>query len=280
MIPECNGRSYYITEKEGIVIQCRHIRNRTIRDRFLNDQYLGQEMVDVEGVRGTLLDVGIDRTTENLFFRKCPWGTFLAHLKFVVHAKMTREKDWTFRVITDEEIKRVFVGAESYTSRKKEERDLKVTFNSLADLVREYDLVIVRLGQLGYKNRAAPGAFRETLLHREAVREATWIVEPPGDEFQNMQSYDFEVGEFIDKRFEDIELGDLEIESKHDVEPVGDETDGMGAAPEEEVNLVEEDPYEPDHHTKEPTQLDGEQRVDDDWEEDGFLGNNEKKGRW
>lgn len=145
-----------------------------------------------------------DRTKENLHV-KCAWTDLLPHLKLCLWAKGFF---FDFRIVTDEKIKTVFVGAESYSQRSKSKRDDMVTYNSLADLLGpEYPFVIIRLGHLGHKNAAAPGAVKEALMIRDVAQKSTWVIEEPNSPFgPGNYTYSEDLAEYIDRNFTTVEL--------------------------------------------------------------------------
>lgn len=116
---------------------------------------------------------GVDLTRNNLYIQGITWGQFLPHLKLIQLCK-----DIKVRVITDEEIRSVFVGNDSYKAKPASKRETVETLNNLPELMsRDYDLVIIRVGFLGYKNISAAGAFREGLMYRAGHSKPTWIFE-------------------------------------------------------------------------------------------------------
>ena len=118
----------------------------------------------------------VDRTKENLFLKGF-WPDLLPHLKAALVGKGLF---FQFKIVTDERLRTVYVGDDSYKARAKSKRDDIETHNSLSDLVgSDNHLVIIRLGFLGYKNVAMPGILREALMLRESLSKATWLVEDP-----------------------------------------------------------------------------------------------------
>lgn len=146
----------------------------------------------------------IDRTRENLFI-KGHWPDLIAHFRYALICKGLM---FRFQVITDERIKTVYVGADSFEKRAREERDqIKKTYNSLQDIVCEHDLTIIRLGFLGHKNRSMPGALKEALMLREVQRKPTWIIEDPKNPFDlNHKAYSDEVAEYINSNYAIMDL--------------------------------------------------------------------------
>ena len=145
-----------------------------------------------------------DRTTDSLFI-KTYWSDLLPHLKWGLACKGPL---FRYRIVTDEKLKTVYVGNESYRTRSREVRDEVTTFNGLGDLVGpEIDLVIIRLGFLGYKNVAMPGVLKEALMIRESASKPTWIVEVPSSPFgAGHFSYNEDVANYVERLFEVINL--------------------------------------------------------------------------
>lgn len=166
--------------------------------------HLGPEFVGVKHVRNSPLFVTsddggpplVDRTKSNLFLKGF-YSEILRHMKWALALK---GPSFHFQIITDERIKNVFVGAEAYRARPKDDRDDGAAYNSLPDLVNSPQLLIIRLGQLGYKNVAAAGALKEALLIRAAGGLPTWLIE--SEEQAWTFSKDGDVSYYVDNNFE------------------------------------------------------------------------------
>ena len=169
-------------------------------------QHLGEDIATAPTLKHSPLYVPdkSDLTLSNLFIRSY-WQDLLPHLKWALTFKTPAFK---FIQVTDEKLKTVYVGAESYVARAKGTRDDVSTFNSLADLVgRQFNLVIIRLGFLGYRNQAMPGILKEALLLRESLNLATWIVEEPNSIFgPGHRSFSDEVQKYIREHFEVLQI--------------------------------------------------------------------------
>ena len=154
----------------------------------------------------------IDRTTEDLFLR-ASYYTLRAHLRRALGGKML-DTDCLFRVtiVTDERLKNVFVGNESYAARSRKDRDYLQTMNSMGDLIGiESDLVVILLGYLGHTNKAAPGLLKEALMLRAGLSKPTWVAENTDILFQpDYPAYSPEVVYYMDQRFETVELEGFE----------------------------------------------------------------------
>lgn len=144
----------------------------------------------------------INRTKQNLFIRGVTFGGLLPHLRLVFACLPVK-----YKIVDDSRIRDVFVGGESYTSKAKSMRDQKESHNVIADLVgKEYDLVVICLGKLGYKNVAAAGVLREALMVRESLSKPTWLFEDSDPTVRWEHSRDMDVEQYIEKRFTTIDL--------------------------------------------------------------------------
>jgi hypothetical protein len=104
-------------------------------------------------------------------------------VRAIIKAVMMKHYDKLFRVTSDRELKDVWIGSKS---RSNAEDDAKVVYNSVEDLMgggdqksrplASPDLVIVRLNELGYKNKAAPGVLEEALCCRIDYGRPTWVL--------------------------------------------------------------------------------------------------------
>lgn len=205
--PTCGGVGYLYDEASYTRIPC----NCKVAEYMT--KHLGTEIAKAPTIYSSpLYEFGdksgdpprVDRTRENLHI-KCAWVDLLSHLKLCLWPKGIF---FNFRIVTDEKIKTVFVGAESYAQRAKSKRDDLVTYNSLNDLLgKEWDFVIIRLGHLGHKNAAAPGAVKEALMIRDVALKPTWIIEEPNSPFgYGNFTWSEDLQDYIDRNFKGIEL--------------------------------------------------------------------------
>jgi hypothetical protein len=148
----------------------------------------------------------LDLTKTNLLI-KGHWEHITPHIR---EAFIHRAQEFSFtpQIVTDEKLRTVYVGAEAYTSRSRKRREEVVTYNSLSDLVgADYHLLIIRLGFLGYSNKAMPGILMESLMVRESIRLPTWIIDNPDRPFEpGHYAYSFEVDGYIARRFQVLDL--------------------------------------------------------------------------
>jgi hypothetical protein len=152
-------------------------------------------------------EVRVDLTSENLFI-KGYWSDLSPHLLLVFTYKMLNHLMYPFQIITDARLRDIYVGSEAYTSRSRKKRDDIQTYNSLSDVIGgDKELVIIRLGFLGWSNKAMPGILKESIRLRHAVGKTTWIVEEPNSIFgPGHFSYDPEVAELISQRYSVVEI--------------------------------------------------------------------------
>ncbi len=153
-------------------------------------------------------EVSVDRTNENLFIKGW-WADVVSHLFIVLSCKMMNSGLWyPFKVVNENEIFNVRMGLYAYGSRPKGKRDEIQVFNTLADFLGgDYELVIIRLGSAGHKNRALPGYFKEALTTRTMITKATWIIEEPDSIFgPGHFAYDESVGDFVSNNFTPVDL--------------------------------------------------------------------------
>lgn len=296
MEPQCGGRGYVFVEgKEDTTRPC---PNRWAEQA---NTFLGPELVSVRHARWTPLfhhprdrkGPPIDRTTQNLLIR-CPWTGLLPHLKRAFALKYHRLGDgWFFRITDDLRLKNVGVGAESYKARSRQERDDITTYNSVADLVSEPDLVIIKLGCLGYKNVAAAGLLKEALLIRAGLNKPTWLVRDPDRPWNH--SRDPDVMHYIEQNFEQLKVkpsdpgegykavsnpfDDLDVDEDGDVSLEPPETPGaLVPEDEEEEEAGEEVVFE------EPGRSDVEEEEEEFDEVPGAWGlpgeDKKKGGQW
>lgn len=177
-----------------------HLGPELMSARPIFDSPLYQQVFDTD--QGNLPTV--DLTTKNLFI-KTWWNDLLGHLTWAFYCK---GPNWYFQLTTDERIRTVFVGNESYRAKSRKSRDDIDTLNSLTDLIGDqYGLVIVRLGFLGYKNVAMAGALLEALRIREVQLKPTWVIEEPNSIFgPGHFSYSEELAEYLEHRFEVLDI--------------------------------------------------------------------------
>jgi len=103
------------------------------------------------------------------YFVKATWQD----MKAVVKAVMMINPSKFVKITSDRELRDVYVGG---TSRQSKGDDADGVLNTLEDAMKPPALCIVRLGELTYKNKAAPGLLEEALCIRLDRDLPTWVV--------------------------------------------------------------------------------------------------------
>ncbi len=216
--PKCHGKPWRQSGIKALPCGC-------IKEAMLA-HYLGPDLYGAARItRGPLysLDanfnvVTLDRTKENLFI-KSRWPALLPHLRLAMGHRYYLNEAYQFAVLTDERIINVFVGNESWKARSGRGHEANV--NGLKDLVEDPNLVVIRLGFLGWRNIAAPGALKQALMLREAALRPTWVVRESDRE---CHSWNEEVAAYIQEHHDDVNVDeptspsmDVEVEEPRQV---------------------------------------------------------------
>ena len=93
-------------------------------------------------------------------------------MKAVVKAVIIANQRMFIKVTSDREIRDVYVGSKSRAARGDDEGQI---YNSLEDLMDPPALMVVRMNELSYKNKAAPGALEEAICYRMDREKPTWL---------------------------------------------------------------------------------------------------------
>lgn len=121
-------------------------------------------------------------------FVRSSWADMKAMVKAVV---MTNPSSFV-KVTSDREILDVYLGKKSRGSRDFETRrarnaaeleDSDASYNSIEDLMDLPKLCVVRLNEIGYKNKSAPGCLMEALEYRIDRDKPVWVVQDPNKPF-------------------------------------------------------------------------------------------------
>jgi len=152
----------------------------------------------------------VDETKSNLFIKGW-WADLCSHFKYVLTWKLySTDLNYRIHIVTDEQLRTVYLGKQSYDKQNKKKREEIPVYNSLSDLIgTDFDLVIIKLGFLGHKNVAMPGILKEALLIRQAASLPTWIVESPEPDMlwgPGLFAYSEDTADYISARFKTINL--------------------------------------------------------------------------
>jgi len=116
------------------------------------------------------LELPIIKSVDQSIYVSAAWSD----MKAVIKAVMLKYSNKFTKVSSDAEIRDVFVGSKSKAS-KTDDYNGEV-FNNLQDLMDPPDLMIVRLNEMAYKNKAAAGALEEALSYRLDRDKPTWVL--------------------------------------------------------------------------------------------------------
>jgi hypothetical protein len=241
--PKCNDvGSIQVNDTLWKQCTCSFLRNFALR---VTPEVVGAPVIDFTPlyVPGTATTPTIDKTEKNVFLKGW-WGDLLPHFKAAFLFKFYVQPHFRVRFLEDERLKNVWVGNESYKATPVSRREDVETNNSLRDIIGpEIDLVIIRVGTLGYKNKAMPGVLKESLMLRQASNIPTWIVEEPDRLYQEGNvSYSDETFDFISQRFEVVDL------TKDRGKPVVQQAAGYL----EDDEMLEREYYEPTKRPRKP----------------------------
>jgi hypothetical protein len=212
-IPGCDGRGYTFVG-EDTVRPCLNILAKELKEHLLicggergsvlaNTRHVKESPLFLAGPPGEPPQV--DRTNEDLYITASTEKEALSHLKLALGSK---GRNFSFSIITDEKIRTVFVGDTHAKVRGSSLSSDPKVFNSLEDLVTDPALLILMVGHLKYKNKAAAGALLEALVLREHAGKMTWIVHVSTKTWDH--SYSEEVRKFLEANYGMIDLNSSE----------------------------------------------------------------------
>lgn len=104
----------------------------------------------------------------------------LADIEAIIKVIIYKNPNLFIRITDDIEIRDVGVGS---TSRKSRGDGAEVVYNSLHEFVEPPNLLILKLGRLKYKNKAAPGLLEEAITIRVDQNRWTWIFSDKNEPF-------------------------------------------------------------------------------------------------
>lgn len=217
-------------EAKDLCPECKGTKWRTVGDKARpclclqqtwHSTYLGADLAGAPQIlKGPLYAIGqgfastLDRTSENLFI-KSGWPAVRPHLRLALGHRHFVDEAFRYSIVTDERIINVYVGNEAYGSRSRKLRDDVVSYNGLKDLVEGTSLLIVRLGFLGHKNIAAPGALKQALMIREVARKPTWVIQNPDAAYPI--SWNEEVAAYVLEHYDVVDLRKFELPAGVDI---------------------------------------------------------------
>lgn len=227
---KCGGRGYVMKDGDPFTqVECNNLFLRRVGMK------LGVEIATAAPLEESPLYMwggkAKDKTQSNLFL-KGDWVDLLPHIKCALLRKFYScgVEAFSFRVVTDERLKNVYLSNEAYTAKQRKKRDEGEVYNSLSDLIgNSHNLIIIRLGFLGYKNVAMPGILKETLMMRQAQGVPTWLVEDPDSPFvPGHFSWSLDVSDYITRYYETLDFTSAVRTPKSDLP---EEDEGLGLDP-------------------------------------------------
>lgn len=158
---ECNGRG--ILEKDDKLYECDCERWRRI-----------SLSMDAVIRKANCVDGHYVHPLTNMIKQDCFIIGSWADMKAIIKVSIIKHWPKLIRLTSDALIRNVFVGGASKNARSSDfEGEI---YNNLQDYMDAPDLMIVRLNELSYKNKAAAGALEEALSYRLDREKATWVL--------------------------------------------------------------------------------------------------------
>jgi len=152
-----------------------------------------------------------DRAKELLYI-KVSWKD----AKPLIKVMMYKNPSKFIRMTSDREIRDVGVGSTSRSARG--DGATEAIYNNLADLVGPPDLVIIRLNELGYKNKAAAGLLEEVLCYRADRELPTWILSDKDRPFgQGSHAWSESVDDIISTSFVKVDIPRIHVQDGENV---------------------------------------------------------------
>jgi len=169
--PWCDGSGWVIvptTDAKGDATSgpgpCRCLIWRTIRPRL-------------HGLRGVKMPPSgeLDPKTDTSMHLIGPWSVLAPHILHAVVRRMWGlTLEWSFRIITDEDVRTANFADKANLAKAKET-------TGIPDLVEPPDLLVVRVGYLTQKLKDFDTVFLDALKRREKLNSPIWIVEDQDD---------------------------------------------------------------------------------------------------
>lgn len=151
------------------------------------------------------LQLAVTKLTDKSLYLVTSWGD----IKAVIKIMMFKYPNKFIKITSDREIRDVYVGATSRNARgvsSNEDENLEV-YNSLQDLMELPDLMVVRLNEMHYKNKAAPGALEEAISYRLDRDKPVWIISNLDKPFvEGSHAWSESVSELFNTAFQKISI--------------------------------------------------------------------------
>jgi hypothetical protein len=165
-----------VVERDGKLLECECSELRRIAASM--PSYIRTAKVQEAHLK-TLVD-GKTRLIESVdrsLYITAYWNDMRAFIKVV----MLKHRNKFLRIISDRELRDVFVGSASRSARGEDSKE--AVYNSIEDLVKSPALLIIRLNELKYKNKAASSVLEEAMCYRLDRNQPIWLLNNPLDRF-------------------------------------------------------------------------------------------------
>jgi hypothetical protein len=159
------------------------------------------------------LELPIIQAIDKILFIK---GT-RADINAIIKAVMLKYNAKWIKLTSDAEIRNVYVGSMSKQSRSEDYTG--EIYNNIQDLMDPPDLVIIHLGVISNKNKAAPGALEEALAHRINGAKPVWAFSLADNPFTSSSfAYSLRVDELINSYMMPVSIPHIaKQESTHSI---------------------------------------------------------------
>ena len=164
----CDGAG--VVEKDGKLYECSCAELRRIYASM--PAYVRSAVVRLDHITASFPNEKI--RIVNAVDRSIYITAYWADMRAIIKTIMVMHRDKFVRVISDREIRDVFVGSTSRVARG--ENSKEAVYNSIEDLVKSPHLLMIRLNELGYKNKAAAGILEEALCYRLDRNLPVWLL--------------------------------------------------------------------------------------------------------
>ncbi len=158
---KCEGQG--VIDRDGKLYECECERWRRIA-----------LSMDVHIRKANCLDDHIQHPLVDMVKQSCFVIASWADMKPIIKVSIIKHWPKLIKITSDALIRNVFVGGASKNARSSD-YDGEI-YNNLQDYMDPPDLMIVRLNELSYKNRAASGALEEAVSYRLDREKATWVL--------------------------------------------------------------------------------------------------------
>ena len=189
---KCDGQGTVEVDGKLYECECEMLRrialgmDAAIRKAAVRDEHLSHPLVDL--------------VTKDCFV-VASW----ADMKAIVKVAIIKHHPRFIKIISDLDIKTVFVGGRSKQSHSDDYQG--PVFNSIEDLMDPPDLAVVVLNRLTHDNKAAAGALEEALCYRLDKAKPTWVLSDLDRPFSvGSPAYSSSVSDLLQTAFQPVSI--------------------------------------------------------------------------